>query len=121
MVEDAWWKRRGKTAKLSEKKKEARTVCVQRDKGWTHVIRVHDTTHLAVTTTVRATDAHEERINGLVKHRNYPPHSYIVNERYISRKKKRKKKSKPRKKKRKSEWHEPVTSPTPNPGRPQNR
>ena len=26
-------------------------VSEQRDKGWIHVIRVHDTTHLAVTTT----------------------------------------------------------------------
>ena len=38
---------------LSEKKEEAGTVREQRDKGWIHVIRVHDTTHLAVTTTLR--------------------------------------------------------------------
>ena len=53
---NAWWKRRGKrektTTTLSEKKEEARHVSEQRDKGWIHVIRVHDTTHLA-------TDAHE--------------------------------------------------------------
>ena len=36
---------------LSEKKEEASNVSEQRDKGWIHVIRVHDTTHLAVTTT----------------------------------------------------------------------
>ena len=75
MVEE---KRKNKTNKktFSEKKEKARTVCVQWDKGWMHIIRVHDdTTHL--------TDAHEE----IVKHRNYPPHSYIVNERHNSRNK----------------------------------
>ena len=52
-----WWKRReGKQNNnnkqtLSEKKKEAGNVSEQRDKGWIHVIRVHDATHLAVTTT----------------------------------------------------------------------
>ena len=30
---------------LSEKKEEARNVSEQRDKGWIHVIHVHDTTH----------------------------------------------------------------------------
>jgi len=40
-----------KTTTLSEKKEEASNVSEQRDKGWIHVIRVHDTTHLAVTTT----------------------------------------------------------------------
>ena len=35
---------------LSEKKEEAGNVSEQHDKGWIHVIRVHDTTHLAVTT-----------------------------------------------------------------------
>ena len=30
---------------LCEKKEEARNVSEQRDKGWIHVIRVHDTTH----------------------------------------------------------------------------
>ena len=33
------------------------------------------------------TTPHKERIRGLVKHREYPPHSYIVNERYNSRNK----------------------------------
>ena len=42
--------RKNKTT-LSEKKEEANNVSEQRDKGWLHVIRVHDTTHLAVTTT----------------------------------------------------------------------
>ena len=36
---------------LSEKEEEASNVSEQRDKGWIHVIRVHETTHLAVTTT----------------------------------------------------------------------
>ena len=35
---------------LSEKKEEASNVSEQQDKGWIHIIRVHDTTHLAVTT-----------------------------------------------------------------------
>ena len=70
-------KQRQQQQTLSEKKEEAGTVSEQRDKGWIHVIRVHDTTHLAVTTTLRGsrcsrTTAHEERLSGLVKHRNYP-------------------------------------------------
>ena len=44
-------KEREKTTTLSEKKEEASNVSEQRDKGWIHVIRVHDTTHLAMTTT----------------------------------------------------------------------
>ena len=44
-------KREKTTTTLSEKKEEASNVSEQRDKGWIHVIRVHDTTHLAVTTT----------------------------------------------------------------------
>ena len=54
MVEE----KRGKTEQrqqqqtLSEKKEEAGNVSEQRDKGRIHVIRVHDTTHLAVTTTL---------------------------------------------------------------------
>ena len=42
--------KRDKTTTLSEKKEEASNVSEQRDKGWIYVIRVHDTTHLAVTT-----------------------------------------------------------------------
>ena len=69
-----------------------RNVREQRDKGWIHVIRVHVTTHLAVTTTRQGnrrsrTTPHTERMRGLVKHRDYPPHSYIVNERYNSKNK----------------------------------
>ena len=85
-------KRREKTTTLSETKEEASNVSEQRDKGWKHVIRVHDTTHLAVTTTRQGNrrsriTPHKERMRGLVKHRDYPPHSYIVNERYNSRNK----------------------------------
>ena len=51
-TKDVWWKRReGKQNNdnnnkktLSEKKEEAGNVSEQRDKGWIHVIRVHDTT-----------------------------------------------------------------------------
>ena len=39
------------TTTLSEKKVEASNVSEQQDKGWIHVICVHDKTHLAVTTT----------------------------------------------------------------------
>ena len=83
-------KREKTTTTLSEKKEEASNVSEQRDKGWIHIIRVHDTTHLAVTATRQGnrrsrTTPHKERMRGLVKHRDYPPHSYIVNERYNSR------------------------------------
>ena len=37
--------------------------------------------------TAGATTPHKERMSGLVKHRDYPPHSYIINERYNSRNK----------------------------------
>ena len=47
------------------------------DKGWIHVIRVHYTTHLAVTTTLW--DSRRSR--------DYTPHWYIVNERYNPRNK----------------------------------
>ena len=85
-------KREKTTTTLSEKKEEASNVSEQRDKGWIHVIRVHDTIHLAVTTTRQGkgrsrTTPHKERMRGLIKHRDYPPHSYIVNERYNSRNK----------------------------------
>ena len=60
-----------------KRKREAENVSEQRDKGWIHVIRVHDTTHLAVTTTLR----------GSRRSRDYPAHLYIVNERYNPRNK----------------------------------
>ena len=85
-TKDVWWKRRERKQNndnnnkqtLSEKKEEAGNVSEQRDKGWIHVIRVHDTIHLAVTTTLRGSRR---------SLRDYPPHSYIVNERYIPRNK----------------------------------
>ena len=60
-TKDVWWKRRERKQNndnnnkqtLSEKKEEAGNVSEQRDKGWINVIRVHDTTHLAVTATLR--------------------------------------------------------------------
>ena len=114
-------KRDKTTTTLSEKKEEASTVSEQRDKGWIHVIRVPNTTNLAVTTrqgTRRSrTTPHKDRMRGLVKHLDYPLDSYIVNERYNSRNKTASQE------KKNSEWQEPVTSPTPNPnqGRPRNR
>ena len=59
------------TTTLSEKKEGASNVSEQRVKGWIHVIRVHDTTHLAVTTTRQGnkrsrTTPHKERMRGLV-------------------------------------------------------
>ena len=42
--------KREKTTTLSEMKEEVSNVSDQRDKSWIHVIRAHDTTHLAVTT-----------------------------------------------------------------------
>ena len=61
------------TKTLSQKKEEAINVSEQRDRGWIHVIRVHDTTHLAVTTTRQdnrrtRTTPHKERMSGVVKH-----------------------------------------------------
>ena len=66
-------KREKTTTTLSEKKVEASNVSDQRDKVWIHVIRVHDTTHLAVTTTRQRnrrsrTTPRKERMSGLVKH-----------------------------------------------------
>ena len=84
-TKDVWWKRRERKQNndnnnkqtLSEKKEEAGNVSEQRDKGRIHVIRLHDTTHLAVTTTQR----------GSRRSRDNPPHSYIVNGRYNPRNK----------------------------------
>ena len=84
-TKDLLWKRRERKQNndnnnkqtLSEKKEEAGNVSEQRDKGWIHVIRVHDTTHLAATTTLRSSR----------RSRDYPLHSYIVNERYNPRNK----------------------------------
>ena len=90
IVEKKRKKEKNKTT-LSEKKEEARNVSEQRDKGWIHVIRVHDTIHSAdnntagqQTLTNYPTQIKNERF---VKHRDYPPHSYIVNERHNSRNK----------------------------------
>ena len=104
MVEKKRKREKNKTTTLSEKKEETRNVSEQRDKGWIHVIRVHDTIYSAdnntagqQTLTNYPTQRKRERF---VKHQDYPPYSYIVNQRYNS-----------------------ATSPTPNPnpGRPRNR
>ena len=68
--------KRLKTTTLSEKKEEASNVSEQRDKGWIHVIRVHDTTHLAVTTTRQGnrrsrTTPHNERMSSSLNQRYY--------------------------------------------------
>ena len=47
MVEKKRKREKNKTTTLSEKKEEARNVSEQRDKGWIHVIRVHDTIYSA--------------------------------------------------------------------------
>ena len=66
-----------KTTTLFEKKEEASNVSEQRYKGWIHVMRIHNTTHLAVTTRQgnrhSRTTPHKERMRGLVKHRDYTP------------------------------------------------
>ena len=84
MVEKKRKREKNKTTTLSEKKEKARNVSEQRDKGWIHVIRVHDTINSAdnntagqQTLTIYPKQRKNERF---VKHRDYPPHSYIVNE-----------------------------------------
>ena len=72
---DVWWKRRDRKQNnnnkqtLSEKKEEAGNVSKQSDKGWIHVIRVHDTTHLAVTTTLRGSRHSGDYPPSLVHHK----------------------------------------------------
>ena len=64
-------KREKKTTTLSEKKEEASNVSEQRDKGWIHVIRVHDTIHSADNNT-----AGQQRLT------NYP--TQRQNERFVN-------------------------------------
>ena len=78
MVKKKGEKREKTTTTLSEKKEEASNVSEQRDKGWTHVIRVHDTTLLAVTTTRQGnrrsrTTPHKERMSGSLNIETNPP------------------------------------------------
>ena len=91
MVEKKRKREKNKTTTLSEKKEEARNVSEQRDKGWIHVIRVHDTIHSAKNNTVGqqtlTTYPTQRKNERFVKHRDFPPHSYIVNDRYNSRNK----------------------------------
>ena len=90
MAEKKQKREKNKTT-FSEKKEEARNVSEQRDKGWIHVICVHNTIHSAdnnmagqQTLTNYPTQIKNERF---IKNWDYPPHSYIVNERYNSRNK----------------------------------
>ena len=76
MVEEKREKTKQQQQTLSEKKEEVGNVSEQHDKGWIHVIHVHYTTHLAVIT-----------LRGSRRSQDYPPHSYIVNERYNPRNK----------------------------------
>ena len=64
MVEKKRKREKNKT-KTPEKKEEARNVSEQRDKGWIHVIRVHDTIHLADNTAGQQTltNYHIQRLN----------------------------------------------------------
>ena len=84
-------KSKPKTLSQQTKKEEARNVSELRDKGWIHVIRVHDTIHSADNNTAgqhTLTNYPTQRKNErFVKHRDYRPHSYTVNERYNSRNK----------------------------------
>ena len=60
-------KRKGEKNKttLSEKKEEARNVSEQRDKGWIHVIRVHDAIHSADNNTAgQQTPTKKKRMSG---------------------------------------------------------
>ena len=56
-----------KEKKRRKKKEEARNVSEQRDKGWIHVIRVHNTEQKTLTN--YPTQRKNERF---VKHRDYP-------------------------------------------------
>ena len=90
IVEKKRKREKNKTTTLSERKEEARNVSEQRDKGWIHVIRVHDTIHSADNTAGQQTLTNyptQRKNERFVKHRDYPLHSYIVNERYKSRNK----------------------------------
>ena len=74
---------KNKTTAFSEKKEEARNVSEQRDKGWIHVIRVHDTIiHSADNNTAgkqTLTNYPTQRKNErFVKHREYPPPPSLV-------------------------------------------
>ena len=91
-TKNVWWKRRERKQNNDnnnkqthfEKKEEAGNVSEQRDKGWIHVIHVHDTIHLAVTTALW----------GSRRSRDYPPHLYILNDCYNPRNKRASKEKK---------------------------
>ena len=72
---------KNKTTTLSEKKEEARNVSEQRDKGWIHVIHVHNTIHSADNNTAGqqtlANYPTQRKNERFVKHRDHPTHSYL--------------------------------------------
>ena len=75
MVEKKRKREKNKTTTLSEKKEEARNVSEQRDKGWIHVIRVHDTVHSADNNTAgqqTLTHTKKRKNERFIKHRDYP-------------------------------------------------
>ena len=76
MVQKKRKREKNKTTTLSEKKEEVRNVSEQRNKGWIHVIRVHDTIHSADNNTAgqkTLTNYPTQRKNErFVKHRDYP-------------------------------------------------
>ena len=90
---------KNKTTTLSEKKEEARNASEQRDKGWIHVIRVHDTIHSADNNTAgqqTLTNYPTQR-----KNERNSPHSHMNN---ITRE------TNGQAKRKNSEWQEPATS-----------
>ena len=76
IVEKKRKREKNKTTTLSEKKEEVGNVSEQRDEGWIHVIRVHDTIHSADNNTAgqqTLTNYPTQRKNErFVKHRDYP-------------------------------------------------
>ena len=77
MVEKKRKREKNKPKTLSEKKEEARNVSEQQDKGWIHVIHVHDNNPFSRQQHSRATDAHnyptQRKNERFVKHRDNPP------------------------------------------------
>ena len=65
MVEKKGKSENNKPKTLSQQtKKEARNVNEQREKGWIHIIRVHDTIHSAESNIHSRSTPHKERMSG---------------------------------------------------------
>jgi len=122
---DIWCKR-------TERKQQQETNTFWKERGsrkcqratwqrlWIHVICVHNTTHLEVTTTLQGsrhsrTTPHQERLSSLFKHKTTTLIPTLQMN-AISQE------TKGQAKRKNSQWQEPVTSPNPNsnPGRPWN-